>query len=470
MTEGSDDSGKEKILKDFSDRKVRILNLCHIPEDGRLKTLSFWVPDEERLEEILDYGERVDGSNLFSFVEPAESDIYIMPDAGKFFADPFSAIPAVNVLCDYLDREGKPLEAAPKNVLARAEKRLYSSTDVTLKALVELEFYIMAKIDGLFPASPDRNYHESSPFTKFQDVRNEILGVLDLVAALTKYAHGEIGLICGKNDTLVEQHEIEFKPQGLTRMAETVAIAKWVVRNVCARHSVSASFIPKIDLNHAGNGMHVHTCALKKGNNIVANNDRTISREALEIIGGMLRMAPSLAAFGNPTPVSYLRFVARKETPMHVCWSARNRLALIRVPLWWDFKKRSNTQICRETFEYRAPDAFANAYLLFAGLALAAGNGLENPKESLRLAEDLHVESGETMADKLDLLPRSCFETAENLRRDRSYYEANGVFPHKLIDETIRKLKAFEDENMWRDLNGKPERIESSIAEYLHYG
>jgi glutamine synthetase len=465
-------SGKEEILKFISSNNIRILNLCHIPEDGRLKILSFSIANRDRISEILDFGERVDGSNLFSLIEPGKSDIYIVPDIHRAFVDPFSTLPTLNILCDYLEEKGIPLDVAPKSVLARAEEHLHSSTHVTLKALAELEFYLIARqqTEILFPASSDKNYHESAPFAKFQDLRNEVLATLDLVGIPTKYAHGEVGLVYDKNDTLMEQHEIEFKQQNLVRMAETIAVAKWIIRNVCVRHGISVSFIPKIDLNHAGTGMHIHMCGLKNGNNVVSNFDGTLSLEALKIIGGILKLAPSLAAFGNPTPVSYLRFIARKESPMHICWSARNRLALIRIPLWWNFKKTSkNAENCRKTFEYRAPDAFANPYLLLAGLAVAADYGLKNSKDSLKLAEDLHVETAEKENKSLEILPHSCREAAENLEKDRHYYEANGVFSKRLIDQTVKKLRDFQDENMSKELASKPGKIEKIIMKYIYY-
>jgi glutamine synthetase len=473
MRSASNLSGKEEILKFIFENNVRILNLCHIPEDGRLKTLSFSAANRDRVNDILGFGERVDGSNLFSSIEPGKSDIYVMPNVNRAFADPFSTLLTLNVLCDYLDENGKPLDIAPKSVLARAEEHLHSSANITLKALAELEFYVIAKQqdDPLFQASSDKNYHESAPFAKFQDLRNEALATLDLVGIPTKYGHGEVGVTVDWNNSVVEQHEIEFRPQSLSRMAETVAVAKWVIRNVCARHSVSVSFIPKIDLNHAGTGMHVHICALRNGNNVIRSPGGNLGDEALKIIGGMLKLASSLAAFGNPTPVSYLRLAARKESPMHISWGARNRLALIRVPLWWGFKKTTaNGENCRETFEYRAPDAFANVYLLLAGLAVAADYGLKNSKESMRIAENMHVEESESERKNLKALPRSCNEAAANLDKDRLYYEAYEVFPKKLIDETAKKLRAFNDRNMWRDLPNKPEKLEKTIIEYLDYG
>jgi glutamine synthetase len=189
------------------------------------------------------------------------------------------------------------------------------------------------------------------------------------------------------------------------------------------------------------------------------------------MIGGILSFAPSLAAFGNPTPVSYLRFIARKESPMHICWSARNRLALIRIPLWWKFRKEiHDSESCRETFEYRAPDAFADPYLLLAGLALAVNYGLENSAESLRIAEDLHAESVKKEEKRFKLLPRSCSDAAKNLAKNREHYQGKGIFPTRLVDGTIHRLEGFDDQNLWKELLGRPEELRKMLMEYMDYG
>ncbi|MDI6806079.1 MAG: glutamine synthetase beta-grasp domain-containing protein, partial [Candidatus Bathyarchaeia archaeon] len=185
-----------------------------MPGDGRLKTLSFSATNKRRVYEILEFGERVDGSSLFSFIEPGKSDIYIMPKLNRAFINPFSQIPTLNILCDYLDEDGKLLEVSPKSVLVRAEEELRSSTWVTLKALAELEFYIILKqkTETLFPSAQDKNYHESTPFTEFEDLRNEVLADVGIA---TKYGHSEVGKVLTKDGTLMEQHEIELMPQNL---------------------------------------------------------------------------------------------------------------------------------------------------------------------------------------------------------------------------------------------------------------
>jgi glutamine synthetase len=215
-----DFSGKEAALKFISENNVKILNICHIPEDGRLKTLSFSTSDKERVREILEYGERVDGSSLFSFMEPGKSDIYVTPRIDKGFMNPFTILPTLNVLSDYIDENGRPLDVAPQNVLARAEEKLQSSNGMTLKALAELEFYVITQKSAiLFPGEPDKNYHESSPFAMFEDVRNEVLATLSVIGIPTKYGHSEVGRIITDSGTIMEQHEIELMPQNLPTMA-----------------------------------------------------------------------------------------------------------------------------------------------------------------------------------------------------------------------------------------------------------
>jgi glutamine synthetase len=465
------DSTEENIVKLVQKKDIKIVNLCHIPEDCRLKTLSFTVKNKESLHEILEFGERVDGSSLFSYIDPNKSDIYITPKTETAFINPFSSIPTLNILCEYLDENGKPLDIAPENVLLRAEEKLRSSTSIVLKALAELEFYIIYKQEEkVFQEVPERNYHESMPFAKFENLRNEVLTTLEDIGIATKYGHAEVGRFHSKTGHIMEQHEIEFLPQNLSRMAETVTIGKWIIRNICAKYGVSVSFSPKPALEHAGNGMHIHLCGLKNNKNIITNHKGKLTVEAKQMIGGILKFAPSLTTFGNTIPVSYLRFISSKESPMYICWGTRNRLALIRIPLWWKYKKDlKKTGSCRRTFEFRAPDPLANTYLLLAGIAVAVEYGLKNPKKATKIAEDFNVKKI-FKRKKYEILPLSCSESAESLRRDRKYYEADGVFPKRLIDEVISKLESYNDRDLRKKLAIKPKKIEKSLLKYLHYG
>jgi len=465
-------TSKEEISRYISEKNIKILNLCHIPEDGRLKTLSFAAIDQKRVMDVLEFGERVDGSSLFSFIDPNKSDIYITPKMHTAFVNPFSTSSAMNILCKYLDENGNPLDIAPETILARAEEKLRTSSYVTLKALAELEFYIISEQEPtelLFPSTAEKHYHESAPFSRFEAIRHEILTTLASIGITTKYAHGEVGRMATKDSAVMEQHEIEPMPQNLTRMAETIAVTKWVIRNTCAKYNVSASFSPKIAIDHAGNGLHIHLCGLKDGRSIIADFDGSLSVESKKMIGGILKLASSLTAFGNAIPISYIRFVSRKESPIHICWGARNRLALIRIPLWWSFKQaEGEADECRKTFEFRAPDPSANTHFLLAAISVAVRYGLENAEESLRIAEELHFERKH--GKRLKSLPKSCNESASHLKKERKYYEAEGIFPKVLIESTIKKLKAYKDKDLAKKLKEEPRKIEELIQRYLHYG
>ncbi len=463
-------SAKEHIIKLIQEKDIKIMNFCHIPEDCHLKTLSFPAENMERLHEILEFGERVDGSSLFSCIDPNKSDIYITPKMGTAFVNPFTSIPTINILCKYLDENGKPLDIAPENILLRAEEKLSSSAGIVLKALVELEFYIIHKQEEtVFPGVAERNYHESMPFVKFENLRNEVLMTLAGVGIAPKYGHTEVGRFHSRTGYVMEQHEIEFLPQNLSRMAETVTITKWIIRNICAKYGVSVSVSPKPALEHAGNGMHIHLCGLKKDKNIIADSKGNLTVEARQMIGGILKFAPSLTAFGNTTPVSYLRFISRKESPMYICWGIRNRLALVRIPLWWSFRKNlEEIRSCVQTFEFRAPDPSANTYLLLAGIALAAEHGLKNAKKAMKIAENLNTEKRAKRNEKYKVLPLSCSESAKNLERDRNYYEADGVFPERVIDGIISKLKSYKDGDLQKKLANKPNEVEELLLKFLN--
>jgi len=465
-------SDTNEIVRLVKANDIKILNLCHIPEDCRLKTLSIAVKDQQRLQEIFQLGERVDGSSLFSFIDPSISDIYIMPRAETAFTNPFAEVGTLNVLCDYLDSDGKPLDIAPQNVLQRAEEELYSSIGVSLRALFELEFYLIAgDQDPIFSSYSEKNYHESKPFARFEDLRNAILIRLANVGVATKYGHAEVGRFRSKTGCVMEQHEVEFLPHHLGRTAETVTIAKWLIRNMCLESHIYVSFSPKPALEHAGNGMHLHFGGIRNGQNTISDSAGNLTNEAKQMIGGILRFARSLTAFGNMVPPSYLRLISRRESPINICWGAKDRLALLRIPLWWNFSEQfSESESCLRTLEFRAPDPSASTYLLLAGIVVATEYGLRHPKTAIRTAEELASKDRKKRDVKPNSLPESCSESADCLLNDRRYYEARGVFPASVIDGVVAKLTSYKDRHLWKRMAKKPDETERLLSQYLDCG
>lgn len=464
------DFSKEDLIRFVKDNEVKMINLCHVAEDSRLKTLSFAINNEVHLNEILETGERVDGSSLFSYIEPAKSDVYVKPRINKAFFNPFNTIPTLNIMCGYFSEDREPLEISPENILRKAQEKLLKDTGVTLEVLCELEFYVIAKQEtpALFPGTPQRNYQESSPFVKFEHLRNEILTTLAAVGVSVKYGHTEVGIF-EKDGVLMEQHEVEPQLESPTDMAGDIAVAKWVIRNISAKQRMEVSFAPKIVLGHAGNGMHVHVCGKRSDESIMTDMDGRLSEEARAMIGGVLKFAPSLTSFGNIVPTSYLRLVPEQEAPTQVFWGYKNREALIRVPLgWWTEENGKRKHV--QTFELRLPDGSANVYLLLAGVLMAIDYGLTHKEKALQIVEETFIESPKFKEDNLTTLPRSCYESAKLLEKHREYYEKGNVFPKRVVDGIIRRLKQYDDEDLHELLRQDNAKAQELLKKYIHCG
>jgi glutamine synthetase len=464
------DFTEEDLVKFVKDKEVKIINLCHVAEDGRLKTLSFAINNEAHLNDILANGERVDGSSLFSFVDQAESDIRIKPKINKVFLNPFSPTPSLNVMCNYLSESEEPLDISPETMLRKAQERLLRDTGVALKVLGELEFYVISKqeTESLYPSIPQRNYQESSPFVKFETLRNEISMSLAAVGVPIKYGHTEVGVF-EKDGWLMEQHEIEPQLESPLDMADNVSIAKWVIRNIGAKYGVKTSFAPKVALEQAGSGMHVHVLGMRNNESIMTATDEGMSEEARAMIGGVLKFAPSLTAFGNTVPTSYFRLIPQQEAPTSIYWGYKNREALVRVPLGWSFEEEGRRKFL-QTFELRLPDGSANVYFLLAGLTVAIDYGLTNKEKALQLADELLFEGPKFRKDNAKALPKSCYESAKLLEKSREHYEKGNVFPKRVINGVIKRLKQYDDFDKSEVLKKDSEKAEELIKKYIHCG
>ncbi len=115
---------KADIIRFCEENDIEMVNFRYVAEDGKLKTLNFVITSREHLDSILSAGERVDGSSLFSFIEAGSSDLYVIPRYRTAFVNPFSEVPAIDILCSFYDNTGKPLESSPENVLRKAHDLL----------------------------------------------------------------------------------------------------------------------------------------------------------------------------------------------------------------------------------------------------------------------------------------------------------------------------------------------------------
>jgi glutamine synthetase len=475
---------RHDIIRFIDENGIEMVNFRFVGEDGKLKTLNFVVTSRDYLESILATGERVDGSSLFSYVEAASSDLYVIPRFSSAFVNPFSEVPSLDILCSFYTGEGKPLESAPEYILKKAHTEFKRATGLTFKAMGELEFYVFGKKDEMYPSQDQKGYTNSPPFAKWENLRKEAMNLIAQTGGKIKYGHSEVGNFTS-GDEYFEQHEIEFQPVEAEDAADQIVIAKWILRMLGHKYGVNVSFAPKITVGKAGSGLHIHMQAEKSGVNIMVD-DMGISDVARKIIVGLLEKAKPLTAFGNTTPLSYLRLVPHQEAPTNICWGDTNRSALVRVPLGWIAKtnmvrdanpyERYDVPYIpgKQTIELRTPDGSADIYHLLAGIIMAAQNGLEMP-DALQRADELFVdvnifkEENKHRARALEQLPTSCIESAESLHNNRAFFEQNNIFPKGTIDRFIGQLVEYDDKDLSERLYGKDDEIRTLVNKFLHH-
>jgi len=469
------------LVRAVEELGIRMLDLRYVAGDGRLKKLNFVINGRDHLESILTYGERVDGSSLFSFVAAQSSDLYVVPRYRTAFLNPFAEEPTLDLLCSFYDGSGAPLASAPEYVLRKAARSLAERTGTRLEALGELEYYVFDEVDSIYPVVEQRGYHESHPFSKWGLIRREAMRHLAQMGAQIKYGHAEVGNIIQGGREMV-QGEIEFLPVPVEDAADQIVLAKWVLREVAYRHGLEVSFAPKIVVGQAGSGFHVHTRLVRGDENAFVGEDG-LSDDARRVIAGYLKLAPSLTAFGNTVPTSYLRLVPHQEAPTSICWGDRNRSVLVRVPLGWagvgdSMLRDANPnepadamphRIDPQTVEIRSGDGSAAVHLYLAALTVAARHGLES-EDSLEEARRLYVSEDASEVPDLAQLPASCVESARALRRMREVYEEDDVFPAGLLDATAEKLEGYDDLGLSERLEGDVEALGALVERHLHCG
>lgn len=476
---------KDDIIHFVKENDIKMINLMYPADDNRLKTLNFVINSEEYLDSILRFGERVDGSSLFPFIEAGNSDLYVIPRYATAFVDPFAKLPTLTMLASFFDKEGNPLHSSPEYTLRKAAESFKEVTGMEFYAMGELEYYVISDDPGLYHASDQKGYHESAPYSKFSDFRTECMELIAQAGGQIKYGHNEVGNFT-LDDKIYEQNEIEFLPVPAVQAADHLMIAKWIIRTQAMRNGLDVTFAPKITVGKAGSGLHIHFKIMKDGENMMTENGH-LSDIAKKAIAGILEYAPALTALGNKVPTSYFRLVPHQEAPTSICWGDRNRSVLVRVPLGWTGEKDMSSQINptdknqkfsvpqKQTVELRSADGSANVYELIAGMAVAARIGFEMA-DALEKAEETYVnvnihndENKEKLAS-LKSLPDSCVASAEMLEKQREGFERHGVFSPQLIDGIVKKLRGYDDLNLRKKTEGSHNEMMKLVRKYWHCG
>jgi len=426
----------------------------------------FTIPISELTEESFVEGLGFDGSSIRGWKSIEASDMLAMPDPATAFVDPFCAVPTLSLTCTIAETGAlQPYGRDPRGIAQKAEKYLIS-TGIGDQAFMgpEAEFFIFdsvafdSKSNGTFYSVDSEEaiwntgkgacgcadqtnlgykirhkegYFPAPPLDAQQDIRTEMVLTMKELGMDVEKHHHEVAT--------AGQAEIGYRFSTLVTAADWMMIYKYVVKNVAKKHGKTACFMPKPLFGDNGSGMHTHQSIWKKGKPLFAGNEYGgLSKMALYYIGGLLKHAKALCAICNPTTNSYKRLVPGYEAPVNLAYSARNRSAAVRIPMYSDSPKAKR-------LEYRPPDPAANPYLAFAALLMAGLDGIQNKIEPGAPLDKNIYELPPEELKKVPNVAGSLSEALDCLEKDHEFLLKGDVFTKDFLEMWISAKRKEHD-------------------------
>lgn len=450
-----------EVLEFAKKNKVQIVDLKFVDLIGTWQHFS--IPVNELTEGLFKDGSGLDGSSIRGWKAINNSDMLVVPDPETACLDPFCAVPTLSLVGNVVDPiTRETYDRDPRFVAQKAEKHLQSTKigDISYWG-PEAEFFIFdhARYDqtshsGYYFIDSDEGvwnmgqegvnlggkirhkegYFPVPPTDTQQDIRSEMILEMERAGISIEKHHHEVAT--------AGQAEIDIRFDSLVRTADKMMMYKYIVKNVARRHGKTVTFMPKPIFGDNGSGMHTHQSIWKEGKPLFAGKEYAgVSQLCLNYIGGILKHAPALAAFTNPTTNSYKRLTPGFEAPVLLAYSSRNRSAGIRIPMYSPSPKAKRIEV-------RFPDPGANPYLAFAAMLMAGLDGIENKINPGEPAEkDLYdLEAKE--ASKIRTMPGSLDEALNHLEKDHQFLLKGGVFSEDLIEAWIGYKRTKEVDTM----------------------
>ena len=439
------------VMKVVKEKGVKVIDFKFMDFPGLWQHFS--IPTTEFSEDCFTEGLGFDGSSIRGWQAINESDMLLAPDPTTALIDPFLEATTLSLVCNILIPGSKEKYTRdPRNIALKAEAYL-KSTGIGDTAFYgpEAEFFIfdnvmfdtqangcfyeVDSIEGRWNSGRDEGpnlgykprykegYFPVPPTDHFQDLRSEMMLTMIECGIPIECQHHEVGT--------GGQAEIDMRFAPLVHQADCLLLFKYIIKNTAYKYGKTVTFMPKPLFGDNGSGMHTHISIWKDGENTFAGNGYAgLSDAALHFIGGLLTHAPSLLAFTNPSTNSYKRLVPGYEAPINLAYSARNRSAACRIPVYSDSPKAKRV-------EFRTPDPSCNPYLAFSALLMAGLDGIQNkldPGDPLdKNLYDLPPEE----AKLVKKVPASLDESLANLEADHEYLLKGDVFTQDVIEEWI---------------------------------
>ncbi|MFN2536561.1 MAG: type I glutamate--ammonia ligase [Mycobacteriales bacterium] len=450
----------DEVLSYIKKEAVEMVDVrfCDLP--GVMQ--HFTVPVSSFDESVFTDGLGFDGSSIRGFQEIHESDMLLLPDPTTARIDPFRT--RKTLIINFFIHDpltGEAYSRDPRNIAKKAEAYL-KTTGIADTAFfgAEAEFYIFDSIR--YDSTPESSYYyidaeaaawntgkdvpggnlgykprykggyfPVSPTDHYADLRDEMAVKLEQAGMQVERGHHEVGS--------AGQAEINYKFDTLLQSADNLMLFKYIIKNTAHAAGKTVTFMPKPIAGDNGSGMHCHMSLWAEGSPLFYDEIgyAGLSDTARYYIGGLLKHAPSLLAFTNPTVNSYHRLVPGFEAPVNLVYSQRNRSACIRIPI-----TGSNPKAKR--LEFRCPDPSSNPYLAFSAMLMAGLDGIKNKIEPATPGDkDLYELPPDELAN-VPQVPGSLSEVLDALEADHDFLLEGGVFTKDLIETWIEYKRTTE--------------------------
>lgn len=452
----------KEILALCKEKDVKAVDLRFMDFPGLWQHTT--IPVHILTEDTFEDGLGFDGSSIRGWQAINESDMLLMPQPDTAFLDPFTKLPTLNLICNIADPiTYEDYSRDPRNVARKAvaylkstgvadtayfgpEAEFFIFDDIRFDQRPDAGFFYIDSVEAEWNRGREENpnlgykirhkegYFPCPPMDQLMDLRNEMMQTLIDCGLDVECQHHEVGT--------AGQAEIDLKFNEMVKMADQVMMYKYIIKNVAYQHGKTVTFMPKPVFGDNGSGMHVHFSLWKDGDPLFAgDNYAGLSQTALYAIGGILRHAPALLAFTNPTTNSYKRLVPGYEAPVNLAYSQRNRSASCRIPMYSNSPKAKR-------IEFRCPDPSCNPYFAFSSIMMAALDGIENKIDpGAPLDKDIYDLPPEEAAG-VPKTPGSLAEALDALEQDHAFLLRGGVFTQDVIDTWLKYKRTREVDAM----------------------
>ena len=305
-------------------------------------------------------------------------------------------------LVDLYDKHGQPLPMSPRNLLRRVlDRALKLGYQATLAA--EYEFFIFKESAESLRAKSWRNLTPLSPgmfgYSVLRSSMNSGL-VLDLMDSLNRF---HVPLEGFHTETGPGVYEAAIQVDTALGAADKAALFKTAVKEICARHQVTPTFMAKWNQDLPGCSGHLHQSLWSGGHNLFhAAGGDDMSDRMRGYIAGLVHHLPSLMPMYCPTINSYKRTVPGTWAPINATWGLDNRTTAVRAIPGGAKSARIEMRIC---------GADINPYIAMAGCLASGLDGVERNLELPPATANAYTAAGAPP------LPRNLATATEVFRR-----------------------------------------------------